>query len=71
MLEVATRGIDADKVRELRLSDMNVTGSKTRDRHVWTSRLLEMLTSTFPRFFDLSEGHRESGDEGRGEGKGR
>ena len=65
LLEMATRGVYAGKVRELWLSAIDIAGFKA-----WLSRLLDAYLD-LPRFFDLSEGHRESRREGRGGGRGR
>jgi CRISPR-associated protein Csa4 len=65
LLEMATRGVYAGKVRELWLSAIDIAGFKA-----WSSRLLDAYLD-LPRFFDLSEGHRESRREGRGGGRGR
>jgi len=65
LLEMATRGVYAGKLRELQLSAIDIAGFKA-----WSSRLLDAYLD-LPRFFDLSEDHRESRREGRGGGRGR
>jgi CRISPR-associated protein (Cas_Csa4). len=63
LLEMAANGIYAGKLRELQLSAIDIAGFKK-----WASSLLDAYLD-LPRFFDLSENHRESRREGRSRSK--